>query len=110
MISAIIQGRIMDLTVEIKGSKIYLSWLDIKADCYKLFMKKDDIFYECASVCGQTSLRLSLLPYGEHECFIQAVKDGRVIAESGRHQFLFDEVDLEVIHENENELKFVYTK
>ena len=62
----------MDLTVEIKESKIYLSWIDIKADCYKLFMKKDDIFYECASVSGQTSLRLSLLPYGEHECFIQA--------------------------------------
>ena len=110
MISAIIMGIIMDLTVEIKGSKIYLSWLDIKADCYKLFMKQDDIFYECASVYGQTSLRLSLLPYGMHECFIQAIKDGRLIAESGRHQFLFDEVDMEVIHESENELKFVYSK
>ena len=100
----------MDLTVEIKESKIYLSWIDIKADCYKLFMKKDDIFYECASVSGQTSLRLSLLPYGEHECFIQALKDGRVIAESGRHQFLFDEVDVEVIHESKDEIKFVYSK
>lgn len=101
----------MDLTVEIKESKIYLSWIDIKADLYKLFMKKEDnLFYECASVSGQNSLRLSLLPYGLHECFIQAIKDGKLIAESGRHQFLFDEVDVEVIHESDKEVKFVYSK
>ena len=100
----------MDLTVEIKESKIYLSWIDIKADYYKLFMKKDDLFYECATVCGQNSLRLSLLPYGNHECFLQAFKNGRLIAETDCHQFLFDEVDVEVIHESDKEVKFVYSK
>ena len=44
--------------------------------------KKDGIFLECAKVFEGTSLRLSLLPYGENECFVQAVKNGCVIDES----------------------------
>ncbi len=100
----------MDFTVEIKESKIYLSWSDIKADSYKLFMKKGDLFYECTVINGQNSIRLSLLPYGEHECFIQAYKNGRLVAESDRHKFLFDEVDVEVVHEKDAEVKFIYSK
>ena len=100
----------MDFTVEIKESKIFLSWSDVKADSYKLFMKKGDLFYECTTITRQNSIRLSLLPYGEHECFIQAFKNGKLVAESDRHKFLFDEVDIEVIHENDKEVKFIYSK
>ncbi len=99
----------MDLNIEIKESKIFVSWLDMKADYYILFMKKDDVFYECAKVYSKNFVRLSLLPYGEHECFVQAFKNGRLIAQSNRHKFLFDTVDVEVCHETNGNIKFMYS-
>ena len=97
----------MDLNVEIKDSKIIISWQDIGADFYRVFCKKDGIFLECAKVFEGTSLRLSLLPYGENECFVQAVKNGCVIDESKKHEFLFDIVDVEYRLEGDN-IKFFY--
>ncbi len=100
----------MDLNVEIKGTKIIVSWQNVDADYYRVFCKKDDIFYECAKVYDNNFIRLSLLPYGDGECFVQAVKDGSVIAESRRHKFKFEEIDVAYRHENKNEVKIFYSK
>lgn len=99
----------MDLTVQIKDSKIFLSWIDIKADYYAVFFKCDGVFYECARVYDATSIRLSLIPYGDHECFVQAFKNGSMIAESDRHKFKFDTLDIECINNDDKTWKFVYS-
>ncbi len=99
----------MDLNIEIKDTKIIISWEDIEADFYRVFFKKDNLFMECAKVYGNTFLRLSLLPYGENECFVQAVKDGIVIDESKKHTFLYDLIDVEYRFEKDNKVKFFYS-
>ena len=100
----------MDLNVEIKDTKIIVSWQNVKVDYYRVFCKRDGIYYECAKVYDTNSIRFSLVPYGANECFVQAVKDGVVVAESRRHQFKFDEIDVVYRHENDNEVKFFYSK
>lgn len=84
----------MDLGIEIKDSKIFIKWADLRADYYKLFCKKDDVFYECARVYNETSVRLSLVKYGDNECFVQAYKNDILIDESSVKQFKFDTVDV----------------
>lgn len=100
----------MDLKIELKGSKIIISWMNIGADYYKVFWKKDGIFYQCAQVSEETRLRLSLVPYGEGECFVQAFKNNRLIAESSKRQFIFDTIDVICTFENKDEVKFYYSQ
>lgn len=100
----------MDLGIEIKNTKIIIKWADIKADYYRIFLKKEDAFYQCAVVYDDTKITLSLVPYGENECFVQAVKDGIVIDESSKRQFTFDTIDIISRFEGENNLKFFYSK
>lgn len=84
----------MDLNIELKESKIVVSWLNLGADYYKLFCKKGDVFYECSKVVGDTQVSISLLPFGENECFLQAFKDGKLIAESSKRKFVMDTIDV----------------
>lgn len=77
----------MDLGLEIKGSKLVIKWQDVKADCYRVFLKNDGNFCECARVSGETEIRLSIVPYGDGECFVVAVKDGLIIDKSSIRQF-----------------------
>ncbi|MBO6272433.1 glycosyltransferase family 2 protein [bacterium] len=101
----------MDLSLEIKDTKIILKWADKKnADCYKVFCKKNDVFYECAKVFNENQIKLSLAPYGDGECFIQAIKDGKVVDESSRRQYKFDTIDVVTRFEGENDLKIFYSK
>ena len=100
----------MDLNVEIKGSKIFVSWQKVDADYYQIFCKNDGVFCECARVYDNNFIRFSLVPYGENECFVQAVKDGRVVAKSRKHQFKFDKIDVVYRHEKNGEVKFFYSK
>lgn len=100
----------MDLNVEIKDTKIIVSWQDIKADYYKVFCKRDGIFYECAKVYDNNSIRFSLVPSGESECFVQAIKDGVVVDSSHKHQFKFDDIDIVYRHENDKNIKIFYSK
>jgi glycosyltransferase involved in cell wall biosynthesis len=100
----------MDLGIELKGSKIIIKWQDVNADYYKVFCKKDVFFYECAKIFDNTQIRLSLVPYGDNECFVQAFKDGIVIAETAKHQFTFDTIDVINTFEGENSIKFFYSK
>ena len=100
----------MDLNVEIKDTKIIVSWQKINADYYRVFCKKDDIFYECAKIYDNNSIRFSLVPFGENECFVQAVKDGIVIDESRKHKFKFDDIDVIYKREKGNSIKFFYSR
>lgn len=83
----------MDLTMELKGSKIVLSWADQGADLYKVFCLKNGTFYECASTTG-TAITLSLAPYGDGECFVQSYKNGIMVEKSSIRQFIFDTIDV----------------
>jgi glycosyltransferase involved in cell wall biosynthesis len=100
----------MDLGLEIKGSKLVLKWQDVKADCYRIFLKNDGNFCECARISGETEIRISLIPYGDGECFVVAVKDGLIIDKSSIRQFKTDTIDVVSRYENENEIKFFYSK
>jgi len=100
----------MDLGLEIKGSKIIIKWADKKADYYRVLYKKDDVFYECAKVTGENQVRLSLVPYGDGECFVQAIKDGRVIDESSKRQFRLDTIDVVTRFEDDDTIKIFYSK
>lgn len=100
----------MDLGIEIKESKLIIKWADKKADYYKVFYKKDDTYYECARVYDALQIRLSLIPYGEGECFVQAIKDGKVIDESSKRQFNFDNIDIVSRIEDGEKIKFFYSK
>lgn len=100
----------MDLNVEIKDTKIIVTWEPINADYYKVFCKSNGVYCECAKIYDNNFIRFSLLPYGNNECFVQAVKDGVVVDESRKHQFLFDEIDLIFRHENNDEVKFFCSK
>ena len=100
----------MDINIELKNTKIIISWADVKADCYKIFFKKGDIFYEGARVYDNTSVRLSLVPYGENECFVQAIKDGKIIDQSLKRKFKFDTVDVQYRFEDDKNIKLFYSK
>lgn len=100
----------MDLKVELKELKLVISWMNIGADYYKVFCKKDGVFYECAKISDTTHLRLSLVPYGDGECFVQAFKDNKLIAESSKRQFIFDTIDVICTFEDDNDVKFYYSQ
>lgn len=100
----------MDINIELKGSKIIISWTDIKADYYKIFFKKDDVFYEASRVYNNNSVRFSLVPYGENECFVQAVKDGIVVDKSSIRQFKLDSIDIQYKFLDDKNIKLFYSK
>lgn len=99
----------MDLGLEVKGSKIIIKWANKKADYYKVFYRKNDTYFECAKIFDETQIRLSLVPFGEGEVFVQAIKDGRVIDESSKRQFHFDTIDAITRNEGDN-IKIFYSK
>lgn len=99
----------MDLCVEIKNTKIVLSWEDIGADYYKIFYGKDGVFYEVAKLSNMFSFRFSLLPYGDHECYIQAFRNDIVIDQSSIHKFKFDTIDIVYKNIGNDEIKFLYS-
>jgi len=72
----------MKAACEVKNSKLYINWEDVKADFYRILVKIDDNYVECTQIKGITFVTLSLLPVGVGECNIQAIRNGLVIAET----------------------------
>lgn len=99
----------MDLSVNIKNSKIYLKWTDVGADYYRIFCKKEDALQECAKVRGKNSLRLSLVPYGYNECFVSAFKDNNLIDKSPIIPFNFDTIDV-ITKKHKDGFEIIYSK
>ena len=99
----------MDLSIELKNTKIIIAWEDIGADYYKVYCGQNGVFNECARLNENTSIRLSLLSYGDHECFVQAYKNDRLIERSSVRQFKFDTIDVIDCAGKENDIKFLYS-
>ena len=72
----------MKIGIEVKNSKLYINWEDVKADCYKIYLKVKDCFLECANVVNSTFTTISNLPVGENECYVAAIKNGIVISQT----------------------------
>lgn len=53
---------------------------------------------------------MSLVPYGENECFVQAIKDGKIIDQSSKRKFKFDTVDVQYRFEDDKNIKLFYSK
>lgn len=83
----------MDLKLEFCNSKIILSWANIGADYYKVYLNKDGMCHECA-LTDENVITLSLAPYGEGECFVKAFKNDKVIDVSSKRPFIYDNVDV----------------
>ena len=86
----------MDLGIEKKGSKIIIKWSKVKCDYYRVFIGQGNDFVECAKVINNTQIRLSLVPFGDSECFIRAYKNGNIVSESSKRKFTFDQIDVVV--------------
>lgn len=99
----------MDIIVEKHNSKIVIKWSDIKCDYFKVFVGQDGLLTECARIKNFNEIELSLVPFGDNECLIQAIKDNRIVAQSDKRRFTFDTIDTVTRLEN-NELKIYYSK
>lgn len=102
-------GLFMEISAEKKSSKIVIKWSDIKCDYYKVFCGNQGIFRECAKVKDVLETSVSLVPFGDNECFVQAVKDGVIVSESEKRRFTFDTIDVITALED-NILKIYYSK
>lgn len=82
----------MKFEANIKDTKLQLSWENVGADFYKIYLKVDGEFFDCATV-DDTFTTISMIPYGDNECYISAVRNGVVIDKSPIFYFNFDKID-----------------
>lgn len=92
----------MDIAVEKKGSKILIKWSDVKCDYYKVFCGNKGLLKECAKIKNSNEIMLSLVPFGQNECLVQAIKNSRIVSESEKRQFTFDTIDVLTVSEDDN--------
>lgn len=84
----------MKFGAEVKKSKVFLWWEDVKADCYRIFCKVDGNFAEYAKVNSEIFTTLSNLPFGDNVCYVQALKNGVVVDETQKITFTLKDFDL----------------
>lgn len=99
----------MKFGVEIRKSKVFLWWEDIKADCYRIFCRINGNFVEYARVCGENFATLSNLPFGDNECYVQGLKNGVVTGETQKIVFTLEMYDLTAFS-YEDKIGVVYSK
>lgn len=100
----------MDISAEKKDSKIIIKWSDVKCDYYKVFCGSKGILSECAKVKDTSEITLSLVPFGDSECYVQAIKNSQIVSETRKCQFTFDTIDVITRLEPDNNLKIFYSK
>lgn len=100
----------MKFGVEVKKSRVFFWWEDIKADCYRIFCKIDGHFVEYAKVVEENFTTLSNLPYGDNECYVQGLKNGVVVEETQKITFINDLFDVSAFSVDENKLGLTYSK
>lgn len=83
----------MKFGIEVKKNKLNIHWENLKADFYKIFIKINGVFCEIACVSDTTFTTLSMLPVGDNECYIVAIKDGVVISKTPIMYFTTDTID-----------------
>ena len=99
----------MKLSISAKNAKVYLSWSKVEADYFRVFCKIDGIFVEYAKVFDTNFVTLSLLPYGENACFVQAIKNGIIIDKTSVKNFILDAIDTVAFKTDENQVQIHYS-
>lgn len=99
----------MKLSIKVKESKVLLSWKKIEADYFRIFCKTGDTFIEYAKVYDTNFITLSLLPFGENVCYIQAIKNGTVIDKSPKQTFNLDTLDIISYKDKDDKLQAYYS-
>lgn len=100
----------MKFGIEVKKSKAFLWWEDIKADCYRVFCKIDGHFVEYVKVVGENFTTLSNLPLGTNECYVQALNNGVVIGETQKIIFVLEVFDISAFVVGKNKLGLTFSK
>ncbi len=100
----------MKFGLEVRKSKVFLWWEDVKADCYRIFCRIDGCFIPYAKVLGENFTTLSNLPFGDNECYIQALSNGVVVAQTQKIIFTLDVFDINAFPIGENRLGLTFSK
>lgn len=99
----------MKLSISTKNAKVYLSWSKVEADCFRIFCKINDTFVEYAKVYDTNFTTLSLLPYGENACFVQAIKNGIIVDQTSVKNFILENIDTVAFKNNDNTVQIHYS-
>lgn len=99
----------MKLSISTKNAKVYLSWSKVEADCFRIFCKINDTFVEYAKVYDTNFATLSLLPYGENACFVQAIKNGIIVDQTSVKIFILENIDTVAFKNNDNTVQIHYS-
>ena len=99
----------MKLSISTKNAKVYLSWSKVEADCFRIFCKINDTFVEYAKVYDTNFATLSLLPYGENACFVQAIKNGIIVDQTSVKNFILENIDTVAFKNNDNTVQIHYS-
>lgn len=100
----------MKLNINTKEAKINISWNKIECDYFRVFCKINDNFVEYAKVPDTNFVTLSLLPFGENTCFVQAIKDGAVIDKTAPITFHNTEIDVIAIKKDDEITQIFYSE
>lgn len=93
----------MKLSINVNNTKVCLSWNKVDADYFRVFCKIDNNYVEYAKVYDTNFVTLSLLPYGENACFVQAIKNGTIVDQTSIKHFILETIDT-VAFKNENNM------
>lgn len=99
----------MKLSISTKNAKVYLSWNKIEADYFRIFCKINDTFVEYAKVYDTNFVTLSLLPYGENACFVQAIRNGIIVDQTSVKNFILENIDTVAFKNNDNTVQIHYS-
>lgn len=99
----------MKLSISTKNAKVYLSWSKVEAGCFRIFCKINDTFVEYAKVYDTNFATLSLLPYGENACFVQAIKNGIIVDQTSVKNFILENIDTVAFKNNDNTVQVHYS-
>lgn len=101
----------MKLNVNVQQSKVFISWSKAEnADYYRVICKINDNYTEYAKVYDTCFMKMSLLPYCENSCYVQAVKNGVVIEETAAKNFNINAVDIVAYKDSEGKLTIHYSR
>lgn len=100
----------MKININIKNSKITVSWGKVEADYFRIFCKLKNNFVEWAKVIDTNFTTLSFLPFGENTCYVQAVKDGEIIDETEKRNFNVEEMDVAAYRHEDGSMRIFYSE
>lgn len=83
----------MKLNINVQQAKVFISWNRVEADYFRVFCKFNGNFTEYAKVRDTDFMKMSLLPYGENSCYVEAIKNGLVVDKTPVKTFNIETID-----------------